>query len=202
MSEDLVARAARGDQAAKARLYYEYAPRLERYVVPKLPAEVRAAWSVADVASEVLIRAFSTLEKDGFEQNGEDAFEKWLFRIARNYVLDLINKGGKNKPRRVTKPADVSGTIGTMLGILPGDEKSPTSVMKQRDWEGALDAAIATLPDNYRTVVMLRHYEELPWDEIAQRMGSTVEGVRGLAKRANAKIKETMGSLSQYITQV
>ena len=197
--EQLAAKATQGDESAKAILYYDYVERVANYVRPKLTSEVRAAVGAEDVAADVLLKAFTALHR--FEDRGRDSFEKWLFMIAKRHTLDVIAKGGKNKPTRVTKPANRSSTLGTVLGILPGHEKSPTSILKKADLERALDAAIAGLSEGQRKVILLRFVEELSWEEVARRADGTVEGVRSLARRALDNLRESLGNLSRYISR-
>jgi RNA polymerase sigma-70 factor (ECF subfamily) len=54
-------------------------------------------------------------------------------------------------------------------------------------------AALAKLPEDYQHVLLLRIFEELPAEEVAQRMGRTAGAVRMLQMRALAALREVMG---------
>jgi RNA polymerase sigma-70 factor (ECF subfamily) len=149
--EALYARVKRGDMVAFDDLYARYAPRLFGFLRPQLATRADAE----DVLHESLL---ATLESDevAFDRG---SFRTWLYRIARNLVL--------NRARSQTR-----GTI-AMAKLAPVvDEAPPTADERANQGEmlRALDGAVARLPSSLSEVYHLRS-SGLSYEEIAVVLG-------------------------------
>jgi RNA polymerase sigma-70 factor, ECF subfamily len=122
------------------------------------------AW---DVAQEVFIRVHRGL--DGFK--GESSFFTWLFRIATHVGIDSVRKERTNQRDEVeeVREADLEeageGILSTGLGSDPSD------TLLRRELAGKMEAALATLPEKHRTILVLREVEGLSYEELAERLG-------------------------------
>ncbi|MFO0954540.1 MAG: sigma-70 family RNA polymerase sigma factor [Isosphaeraceae bacterium] len=72
---------------------------------------------------------------------------------------------------------------------LVSSQSSPSHVASRRELGLLLADALATLPEDYREVIILRQLEDLPFSEIALKMGRTVESVKHLWVRALARLR-------------
>jgi RNA polymerase sigma-70 factor (ECF subfamily) len=77
---------------------------------------------------------------------------------------------------------------------VAGDTPTPSDVAVQHEQAAAVERALARLPDEYRTVLQLRYAEGLPFEEVAQRLGRSVNAVRKLWARALERFQEEMGT--------
>jgi RNA polymerase sigma-70 factor (ECF subfamily) len=113
-------------------------------------------------------------------------FSSWLFRIAHNTAVDHLRQ------RRLliaTPRVDEDGEAIDPLASLPdlrGD--SPEQAATRRQVAAALDRAIDTLRPEYRAVVVLRHHEDLDYDEIAEVMDLPLGTVKTYLHRARKEL--------------
>ncbi len=115
-----------------------------------------------DLAQDVFLRAFRAL--DGFK--GEASVATWLYRIAVNLSL---NKVGARTPR--AEPVDDNH-------LPPSTEPDPMSRLLESERAERVRAAIARLPKTQRATLILRVYQELSHQEIAEVLASSVSAVK------------------------
>jgi RNA polymerase sigma-70 factor (ECF subfamily) len=160
-----VARAKEGDQEAVRFLYVTYSHNIYGYV----RSIVRDEHEAEDVTQHVFAKLMTTLGK--YDDRGVPFFA-WLLRLARNVAIDHL------RANRLTPTEDV---------ISPDDS-----------WGGDIDRAqivrdaLATLPDDQREVVILRHVVGLAPGEIADRMGRTEGSVHGLHHRGRRALQREL----------
>jgi RNA polymerase sigma-70 factor (ECF subfamily) len=152
-----VARAKQGDRDAVRFLYLRYADNVFGYV----RTIVRDHHDAEDVTQQVFAKLISAISK--YEQRGTP-FVAWLLRMAHNVAVDAV------RARRTTPVEEVFG---------PGDITSGDEPERAR----SLHAALASLPEDQRQVVVLRHVLGLSPVEIAQQLGRTNSSVYGLHHR-------------------
>jgi len=168
----LVERAAAGDSAAFADLYDAFAPRVRRFL--------RHQVGSGDVAEELLQRTFvKMIEALPRYQPRGLPFGAWVFRIARNAVIDH---------RRTTRPV-ISLEAAAERPANVGDPVALAERGQDRDrLRGALDA----LPDDQRQVLEWRFFAELSPGETAVLMGRSNGAVRVLQHRALVRLRELL----------
>jgi RNA polymerase sigma-70 factor (ECF subfamily) len=165
----LVARAAAGDGAAFAELYDAFAPRVRRFLRHQL--------GDGDLAEELVQRTFTRMIEalPHYEQRGLP-FGAWVFRIARNAVIDH---------RRTSHPA-------LPLDVAldrPAETDDPVASAERRDDRARLRAALVALPDDQRDVLTWRFFADLSPAETAALMGRSNGAVRVLQHRALARLR-------------
>ena len=130
----------------------------------------------SDMAQDVFVRAYRGLR--GFK--GESALGTWLYRIAVNVCLNRV--GGKSpqfEPLDRVERADARGE--------PADE-----AVLRRERAEDVRAAIARLPRKQRATLILRVYHDLPHDQIAEILGSSVGAVKANFFHALANLKRML----------
>lgn len=132
----------------------------------------------SDLTQETFVRAWKGLA--AFK--GEAALATWLYRIAVNVSLNCV-KGR----RRDAEPIEDHQLIDVNAAV-PGDEL----VRQQR--AAAVREAIASLPEKQRATLILRTYQELPHQQIADILGSSVGAVKANYFHALANLKKILGS--------
>jgi RNA polymerase sigma factor (sigma-70 family) len=128
-----------------------------------------------DIAQETFVKMYDAL--DGFR--GEAKLYTWLYRIMMNAV---IHRSRKKKTRNAVSVDDVSET-------LVSNELTPDGRMEKAETR-LIEEAIELLPPKQREVFLLRFYDELPYEEIAQAVGTSVGGLKANYFHAVKKIGE------------
>lgn len=168
--QELVRSAQGGDLAAFEVLVRQHGPALYAFIYRLVGDPVDAE----ELTQEAWVRAWRSLS--GFK--GKSEFKTWLFKIGMNLTFNL-------KKRR--KPAE------ELNEFLPGSSNNePVTVFEQRRREEVVKAALAQLPPDQRTALVLNIYEGMSYQEIAQVMGRSVRAVDALLFRAKANLRQIL----------
>ena len=131
-----------------------------------------------DLTMESFAKAFKSLHKF----NPQYAFSTWLFRIASNNCIDFIRK---NKMRTFSINTPVETDNGTIDNFdLPDNLELPDDYANRMDKAKFLQSVIDELPKTYSTLIKLRYYEELSYEEIAEIIGVPIGTVKAQLHRA------------------
>jgi RNA polymerase sigma-70 factor, ECF subfamily len=163
-----VARAKEGDDAALRFLYLRYSHNIYGYV----RSIVRDDHEAEDVTQHVFAKLMTSLVK--YDDRGTPFFA-WLLRLARNVAIDHL------RANRVTPVEEV---------VSPDTQSS-----HDIDQTLIVRAALATLPEDQREVVILRHMVGLSPGEIADRMGRTEGSIHGLHHRGRRALQQELARL-------
>lgn len=180
----LVQRVQRGDRRAFDLLVLRYQQRIVKLVMRYVhdPAEAE------DVAQEAFIKAYRALPKF----RGDSAFFTWLYRIAintaKNYVVAL-------QRRPVEYNLDLQAPEQRELNARLRDEDSPEGIALRDELQETVERAIASLPEELRTAIMLRELDGLSYEQIAQAMDCPVGTVRSRIFRARESIDRSVAPL-------
>lgn len=161
--------------------------RFEAQALPHLDAAYNLArWLVRppleadDIVQEAMLRAFRAFDS----LRGEDV-KPWLLSIVRNCFLTAVTRS-KDK-QHVPIPADDG--IRTDPAFI-ADEVDPESAVIQVERGRALNAVIASLPDEFRETLVLREMEDLSYREIAEITRVPLGTVMSRLARARGLLKE------------
>lgn len=169
----LVRSAAGGDAVAFASLYDTYAPRLRRFLRHQT-GDVTVAEDLLQQTFMKMIEALPRYRSRGLP------FGAWVFRIARNLVID---------GRRTEHPATPIDAVADR----PCDGDGPERAAERADERARLLAAIDTLPADQRDVLVWRFFGELSPTETAALMDRSQEAVRSLQHRAILALRAQLG---------
>jgi RNA polymerase sigma-70 factor, ECF subfamily len=140
-----------------------------------------------DIAQQVFIRVW----KHAKRYKPDNKFTTYLYTITRNLVY--------NETRRRSRKRTVSTDMREDEQHLqhPDDESAqPDASLLDSELRRAIDAAIQSLPENQRMAVILRRYDNLPYEDIAAVLDTSVPSVKSLLFRARTTLRE---SLSKYM---
>ncbi|HXG40162.1 MAG TPA: sigma-70 family RNA polymerase sigma factor [Candidatus Limnocylindrales bacterium] len=171
--ERLVDRAKGGDAAAFGALFDHFHRPVYRYIVSRVgrPADAE------DLTQLVFVKALEALPR--YESRGVP-FSGWLFKLARNAVIDFV--------RTSHESVDVDQVVDR-----PADGDGPAEVAERREELGAVAAALAALTDEQRDAIALRFFAGLSAREAAVALGKQEGTVRGLQFRALAALRRQLG---------
>lgn len=129
-----------------------------------------------DLCSETFYKAFRSLHS--FREL-DASFSTWLYTIARNTVLSELRK-----QRGSMLPLDESGVV----PVAP-PEVAPEQAVLRSERVSLVRQAINSLPEKQRSALILREYDQLDYQEIANILGQTVSAVKSLIFRARSSVK-------------
>ncbi|MDH3403328.1 MAG: sigma-70 family RNA polymerase sigma factor [Acidobacteriota bacterium] len=181
---ELVAEALKGREECFGDLVSRYQGPLVNY----LYRMVRQPGEAHDLAQDVFIKIYQALDR----YDPQYKFSTWLFRIAQNAAIDRIRK------RRVSmvsmdRPSDDDEGPWEFAGHDP----DPYRDARNRERGDAIQSAIDALPWEYRELIVMRHYGELSYEEIAQAKGMPLGTVKNKLFRGRQMLKE---SLADFLT--
>jgi RNA polymerase sigma-70 factor (ECF subfamily) len=169
----LVAEAKRGDPDAFGRIFDAYVGPLYRFIVSR----VNNPSDAEDLTQLVFVKALEALPR--YEARGIP-FGGWLFRLARNAIIDQIR----------TRRDHLSLVTATTRET---EEAGPEAMATLRDDLDRVARALTALTDDQREVIELRFFAGLSVLETAVAMGRQEGTVRGLQFRAIASLRRTLG---------
>ena len=114
-------------------------------------------------------------------------FTTYLFTITRNLVF---NESRRKKRRNEVSADEREENSHTLIPADPN--RQPDSELLQEELRQAVDKAIASLPEPQRMAVVLRRYEQMPYEEIARVLDVSVSAVKSLLFRARAALRDAL----------
>ena len=176
--QQLVQRAQRGDLRAFDLLVLKYQGRIAALV----SRYVSDAGEVEDVTQEAFIKAYRALGKF----RGDSAFYTWLYRIAANAAKNhLVAKG-----RRPGADATIEDAEGFDEGGMLSESASPEALAMGGELAAVVESALNALPDELKAALMLREFDGLSYDDIADVLGCPVGTVRSRIFRAREAVDQ------------
>lgn len=171
MEQQWVEAARGGDKHAFSRLVQAY----QRPVYNLTYRMLGSSEEAEDAAQETFLRAYSRLS----QYDPQMKFSTWVFSIANHHCIDRLRK------RRATH---ISIDDNPVLENLVEDSPQPEHQALESEQGAELQALISQLDPDYRTPLVLRYWEELSYEEIAQSMGVTVAAVKSRLFRARQQL--------------
>jgi RNA polymerase sigma-70 factor (ECF subfamily) len=138
----------------------------------------------ADATQEVFVRVMRSVL--GFR--GESAFGTWLHRVTVNVCLTILRKRSKAREAGLVAGSTPFGLPDDDSSLASGDPL-PDDIAATADLAARSEAALATLPEDARAVVVLRDIEGLSTKEVAELLGVTESVVKVRLHRAHAKLR-------------
>jgi len=194
-SKELLSLARDGDGAALGSLLGIYRRYLSVLARTQISRRLQGKADASDLVQETLLEAHRHFRD--FRGTSEGEFIAWLRSILAGLIANHVRRylGTKRRDARLeralaTELSDASGVLGAELAA---DVSSPSEQAVNHEASVQLAGALEMLPDHYREVIMLRHLEGLPFAQVAERMGRSVESVEKLWVRALARLRQTLG---------
>jgi RNA polymerase sigma-70 factor (ECF subfamily) len=163
--EELVARSIRGDNDS----FNELILRWERPIYALAYRTIGREEDARDVCQETFLRAFRALPAF----RGQSKFSSWLYRIALNLCRDWMRR--ERRSPIVPQPEDVD-----VLELAAAAEPSESieDLVARKDLSRAVERAMAILPEDQRTAIVLKEYQGLTFQEIADLVGCPLSTVK------------------------
>jgi RNA polymerase sigma-70 factor (ECF subfamily) len=172
----VLGRAGAGDRDALSELFRQFQPRvlgLCRYLLGSRE-------DAEDAASEVFVR----LQESMKTYDATLPFPKWLMSVASHHCVDRLRR--RRVEQRIFDPADEKALEAV------AHRPSPLQEALSAEERNAVRAAIEALPERSRLPLVLRYYNELTYDEIAEALNLSRANVATLIFRAKQELRTTL----------
>ena len=179
----LMLRVKQGDAAAFAELVDKY----KQPVVNLVCRMIRDAAEAEDLAQNVFVQVYKSAHR--YKRSAK--FSTWLFTIARNLCLNEIRR----RSRHPAESLDASRSEQEdHLSPQIADRKAcgPPESLLQSELEDKIEQAVAELPENQRTAILLCRQEELSYEEIAEVLGCSLSATKSLIHRGRETLKHKL----------
>lgn len=170
-----------GDVDAFDELYHRHKSTLYRFMVNSCNSNAVAAELFQDVWARVVNG------RHGYSDSAP--FAAWLYRIARNRLIDFY-RSDKNSKLTTSLDLDNESHVTQLQTPLQPDELAELATRKD-----ALSVALATLPDEQREVVLLRHIAGFGVQEISELVNENAETVKSRLRYAFTKLRKQLRML-------
>lgn len=168
--ESLIQRASQGDAEAFGKLYDAHLDTIYRYVRYKVGSQAEAE----DLTGQIFLKAWEAMPR---YQWREIPFSHWLMRLARNAVIDYY---------RTTR------SHGELEEQITAQDPDPQGEYLRRERIERLEVAIRQLPEDQRTVIVLRFVEGMEYPQVAAIMGKSLGALRVIQHRALAALRRIL----------
>lgn len=197
--ECLLAAARHGDRAALGQLFDAARQQLLDAASRGLPPALRGRVGPSDVVQETAI----DMQRDFGRFSGSTTEElfAWLRTILNHNLIDAVRHhglAGKRSPRREVRLSDSRADHGVLS--LIGMTNAPDASAIRKEDAANLHRTLARLPEDYRTVIWLRYWRGMSFEEIATKMERSSAATRKLWHRAIRRLSaELKAQCSQSI---
>lgn len=171
VDQALVERFRNGDREAFTTLMVRY----QRPIYNAAFWIVRSADDARDIAQSVFLRVAERLD----EFDGSHKFFSWIYRIAVNESLNLLRRNGHEEP--LDDEID-----------LPGGSDDPESQARDAERSRYIQRALLTMSPMDRTVIVLRHFSECSYQEIARILDVDEKTVKSRLFEARRRLRDLL----------
>jgi len=181
--EQLVRETLGGSQASFQLLVERYQDR----VFALARHYTRNAVEVEDLVQDTFLKAYSRL--DTFQR--QSSFFTWLYRIAVNTILDGIKRRSRSPVRAVEDPEAV-GAPGDPRAVGAPRISGPSAGMEREEIARITQGILEEMPEIFRAVLVMREFEDLSYQEMAEVLQISIGTVESRLFRARARFKERL----------
>ncbi len=164
-----------GDASAFEELYHRYQP----YVYNVVHGIVQNAEDARDVTQDVFLQVYDSLGRF----RGGSAFSTWLYRVAVNAAITHVRK----HKRHLQVPLD------SLREFRADIDAEPEQQAQRAETQEAVQNALAQLPEQQRTALVLRYFQELSLEEMAEVLNCSVAAVKVRLHRARNNFRRLFG---------
>jgi len=147
----------------------------------------RNATDVEDLVQDTFLKAYSRL--DTFQR--QSSFFTWLYRIAVNTILDGIKRRSRSPVKAVEDPEAV-GAPGDPRAVGTPRISGPSAGMEREEIARITQGILEEMPEIFRAVLVMREFEDLSYQEMAEVLQISIGTVESRLFRARARFKERL----------
>jgi RNA polymerase sigma-70 factor (ECF subfamily) len=145
----------------------------------------RNQYEIEDVVQETFLKAYSRL--DSFQH--QSSFYTWIYRIAVNTVLDFLKRRGRSPVTAVEDPELVESAA---VSQPSSRVMSPDARLQREEIQQITAKILEGMPEIFRTVLVMREFEDMAYQDIADVLGISIGTVESRLFRARARFKDKL----------
>lgn len=182
---DLIMLCKRQDQRALAEMI-----RRHQKTVYGVLYRLAPDWNnIADLSQEVFVRMWQSIT----QLQHPSAFRSWLHRIIMNIFYDELRRRTRDLPTTsIDEPEIINGGADQLTREIPDESMAPDEYYQNRELRCAIEKAVAKLPEQFKTAMVLRDLSGLSYEEIANATGASIGTVKSRIARARAHVREQL----------
>jgi RNA polymerase sigma-70 factor (ECF subfamily) len=160
--------------------------------------KLQARFDPSDVVQQTLIEAHQ--QRNAFAGDNSVQMAGWLLKMLKNNMIDAVrgNHREKNDVDREQPVTAIQRSSIRLGAVLAASQSTPSEQAMQHERLLALTAALEQLPENWQTVVRLKHFERRSLKEVAAEMNTTQPAVAGMLFRALERLRMILESSSDF----
>ncbi|MGQ0636848.1 MAG: sigma-70 family RNA polymerase sigma factor [Planctomycetaceae bacterium] len=201
-TDELVNRVIHGDRDALAEIFGMYRDRLRRIVSFRLDPRLATRVDLDDVLQDIYLNAQQRQQYVLRESSG--GLFVWFRLITQQTLADLHRRHlgtqardvGRERTLRVS--SDAGATSFAMSSLLLGHLTSPSQAMLRKELSEQLDAALQSMSELDREVLVLRHFEEMTNGETARLLGITEQAASVRYVRALGRLQRILEAIPGF----
>jgi RNA polymerase sigma-70 factor, ECF subfamily len=185
--QELVAELKSGSEQAFALLLAQYSHPIYSLIARSL----RDPADAADVTQDVFVKVFRNISSF----HGEASLRTWIYRIALHEASNQRRWWSRHKRQEMTIDAELENDEGEtfcMADALAASDASPYECAARAQLRERVVAALRTLPEAFREVVVLREIEGFGYEEIAEMLDVNLGTVKSRLTRGRAALREAL----------
>ncbi len=190
-AERLIAEARAGNTSTLGRLLESYRNYLRLIARAEIGRRLQGKVDASDVVQETFLYAHRYFGQ--FRGHAEAQFVHWLNEILAGTLANIARRylGTQARDVRLERAlvADLNHSADALAQILLDRHSSPSQHAMREEQTIRIAEALARLPEDYQTVIILRHLEGLTFVEVAARMGRSVDSVQKLWLRGLTRLR-------------
>src|SRR5437899_1478020 len=185
-----------GDKAAVDQLLGRHREAIRRLIDLRLDPAIVQRVDASDVVQDVLLEASKRLQD--YLKNPAMPFHLWLRHIAKDHIIDAhrrhhaAQKRGVNREQPLARPGWMDQSSLELAGQLVDPERTPASAAIQEELQRRLHGALAQLDEDDRDILLMRHFEQLPNQEVADLLGLTEAAASMRYLRAIRRLRDLL----------
>ncbi len=185
MSEDdqLMIRVQSGDLSA----FDEIVERHQQALIGFFFKNTRDAGLSEDLCQETLLKIFN----QAWDYLPMGRFRGWMFRIARNLLIDDVRRRSSDALLRAVKCSQITEED-DVLARIEGEVVPPDAPLKRSELKTLIDELLSELPEEQRMTFILHHYSDLPLAEVAITMETSEATTKSRLRLAREKLREKL----------
>ncbi|NLD50301.1 MAG: sigma-70 family RNA polymerase sigma factor [Clostridiaceae bacterium] len=148
-----------------------------------------------EVAQEVFIRAFKSISKF----KGDSLFSTWIYKITTNVCLDEIRKRKNKKIISLAEEIEIDGN--EVKRQIRDEGPGPESEAESNEVKKAVIDSINSLPEDYKTVIVLRDIHGFSYEEIAKFINCPEGTVKSRINRARQSLKNILQKRKELLNE-
>nr|PZN40989.1 MAG: RNA polymerase subunit sigma-24 [Bacillota bacterium] len=178
----LVERARQGDVDAFEALIVQY----ERKVYNLAYRLTGNPEDASDLAQEAFVRVYQSLG----DFRGDSSFATWLYRIVANACRDELRR--RQRQRTVSLEVTVENEDGEMVRQYADEGEGPDQALERVELQRLVRETLATLDEDHRQILILRDFQDLSYQDIAELLNLSLGTVKSRINRARNALKEKL----------